>query len=96
MSDSEDFEDFNDTEPDPDPDSDLEEIGEDIDEIDENKTPNIRYLMNLFIFVTLCGSVYLLFLYIKEAQKNNTAKIPKPQLNVNNPVADTNVSTSTD
>lgn len=93
MSDSEDFEDFNDTEPDPDPDSDLEEIEEDID---ENKTPSIRYLMNLFIFVTLCGSVYLLFLYIKEAQKNNTAKIPKPQLNVNNPVADTNVSTSTD
>ena len=91
MSDSEDFEDFNDTEPEPD--SDLEEIEEDID---ENKTPSIRHLMNLFIFITLCGSVYLLFLYIKEAKKNNAVEIPKPQLNVNNPVADTTVSTSTD
>ena len=44
MSDSEDFEDFNDTEPDPD--SDLEEIEEDLD---ENKNPSIRHLMNLFI-----------------------------------------------
>ena len=67
---------------------------EDIDEIDENKTPNIRYLMNLFIFVTLCGSVYLLFLYIKEAKENNAAKIPKPKLNVAN--AEISTTTQTD
>ena len=30
---------------------------------------------SLFIFVTLCGSVYLLFLYIKEAKENNAAEI---------------------
>ena len=89
MSDSEDFEDFNDTEPEPD--SDLEE---DIDEIDENKTPSIRYLMNLFIFVTLCGSVYLLFLYIKEAKKNNAVEIPKPQLN--GPNVDISTTTQAD
>ena len=88
MSSSDDeFTDFNDTEPD----SDTEE---DIDEIDENKTPNIRYLMNLFIFVTLCGSVYLLFLYIKEAKKNNAGEISKPKLN--GPNVDINTTTQTD
>tara|TARA_B100001248_G_C27393656_1_gene464016 strand:- start:394 stop:672 length:279 start_codon:yes stop_codon:yes gene_type:complete len=92
MSDSEDFEDFNDTEPEPD--SDLEEIEDDLEEIDENKTPSIRYLMNLFIFVTLCGSVYLLFLYIKEAKKNNAVEISKPQLNVAN--AEISTTTQTD
>ena len=89
MSDSEDFEDFNDTEPEPD--SDIEEIEEDID---QNKTTPIRYLMNLFIFVTLCGSVYLLFLYIKEAKKNNAVEIPKPPLN--GPNVDISTTTQTD
>ena len=93
MSDSEDFEDFNDTEPEPD--SDLEEIEDDLEEdIDENKTPSIRYLMNLFIFVTLCGSVYLLFLYIKEAKKNNAVEIPTPPLN--GPNVDISTTTQTD
>ena len=93
MSDSEDFEDFNDTEPEPD--SDLEEIEDDLEEdIDENKTPSIRYLMNLFIFVTLCGSVYLLFLYIKEAKKNNAVEISNPPLN--GPNVDISTTTQTD
>ena len=93
MADSEDFEDFNDTEPEPD--SDLEEIEDDLEEdIDENKTPSIRYLMNLFIFVTLCGSVYLLFLYIKEAKKNNAVEISNPPLN--GPNVDISTTTQTD
>ena len=33
---------------------------------DLDKTPQIRNLMNLFIFLTFCGSIYLVAVYIKE------------------------------
>ena len=46
--------------------SDSEITYESESDIDTSGQPQIRNLMNLFIFITFCGTVYLMFVYMKE------------------------------